>query len=209
MSPSGRGKETRQQQRHARRTGSRRRKRPSAGSVAFTSAMVLLIVVGLVAIFFFRQEADDPVEPPEGTEVVEIDSRDHVNGPIPYDRTPPPGGPHAPVWMNCGFYSDPVPTEQAVHSLEHGAVWITYSQELPDDAVATLRGYAGAFVLVSPWQGDPPSPVVASAWGRQLGVDSPTDPRLAEFIRAFVRGPQTPEPGASCSGGTGQPSGVR
>lgn len=209
MRPSGRGKETRQQQRHARRTGSRRRKRPSAGSVAFTSAMVLLIVVGLVAIFFFRQEADDPVEPPEGTEVVEIDSQDHVNGPIPYDRTPPPGGPHAPVWMNCGFYDQPVPTEQAVHSLEHGAVWITYSQELPDDAVATLRGYAGAFVLVSPWQGDLPSPVVASAWGRQLGVDSPTDPRLAEFIRAFVRGPQTPEPGASCSGGAGQPSGVR
>lgn len=210
MSRLGRGKDTRQQQRHARRTGSRRRKRPSAGSVAFTAAMVALLLVGVVAIFFFRQEADDPVEPPEGTEVIEITSRDHVNGPIPYDRLPPPGGPHAPVWQNCGFYADPIPAEQAVHSLEHGAVWITYDREqLSEDQVNTLRGYAGPFVLVSPWASELREPIVASAWGRQLDLDSPTDPRLAEFVAAFARGPQTPEPGASCSGGAGQPSGVR
>lgn len=208
MSPIGKGKqETRQQQRHARRTGAHRRKRPSAGSVAFTGGMILLIVVGVVAIFFFRQTADDPVEPPEGTETIEVESAQHVNGPVPYEHIPPVGGEHAPVWQNCGFYADPVPTEQGVHSLEHGAVWITFDPELSEEQVSAVRGYAGAFVLVSPWPGrDLPSPVVASAWGRQLQVDSPTDPRLAEFIRAFVRGPQTPEPGAACSGGAGQPA---
>ena len=43
---------------------------------------------------------------------------------------------------------------------------------------------------------DLPSPVVLSAWGRQLGVDSAADPAVAAFVRAFSQGPQTPEPGA-------------
>lgn len=208
MKRGGRGKETRQQQRHARRTGSRRRKRPNTSTVLFTAAMIVVLVGGGIAIFLFRQSADDPVEPPEGTEVIEVESADHVNGPVPYEQIPPAGGPHAPAWQNCGFYADPVSTEQAVHSLEHGAVWITHDPELSEDEVSVLRRYAGSFVLVSPWPGrDLPSPVVASAWGRQLQVDSATDPQLAEFIRAFVRGPQTPEPGAACSGGAGQPAG--
>jgi len=62
-----------------------------------------------------------------------------------------------------------------------------------------------SFLLVSAWDSALPSPVVASAWGRQLKVDSVSDPRLAEFVRAFQVGPDTPEPGAPCTGGVGQP----
>src|SRR5215208_5439695 len=53
-------------------------------------------------------------------------SRDHVRGRINYPQNPPVGGPHNPVWQKCGFYSKPVRNEHAVHSMEHGAVWITY-----------------------------------------------------------------------------------
>jgi hypothetical protein len=132
-----------------------------------------------------------------------------VPGPIPYDRLPPPGGPHAPVWANCGVYAQPVPVEMAVHSLEHGAVWITYRPDLPPPAVLTLQALARGetHVLVSPWGPLPPLPsaVVASAWGFQLLVDDASDPRLAEFVRRYLNGPLAPEPGAPCRGGAGTP----
>jgi hypothetical protein len=51
---------------------------------------------------------------------------------------------------------------------------------------------------------DLPSPVMASAWNRQVTLDGVDDPRLEEFIRAFRLSPQAPEPGASCTGGTAE-----
>jgi len=84
--------------------------------------------------------------------------------------------------------------------MQHGAVWITYRPGLGEADVNRLRELATGYVLVSPFDGLP-SPVVASAWGRQLRLDSAQDPRLGAFIDAFRRGPQTPEPGAPCTGG--------
>src|SRR5438093_3047791 len=55
----------------------------------------------------------------------------HARGPVAYSVTPPIGGDHSARWMNCGVYSQPVPSERAVHNLEHGAVWITYRPDLP------------------------------------------------------------------------------
>jgi hypothetical protein len=130
-------------------------------------------------------------------------SREHTLEPVTYAQVPPVGGPHSPVWQNCGFYSQPVANETAVHSLEHGAVWITYRPDLPGDQIDRLRQLAErqTFILVSPYP-DLPAPVVASAWGKQLRLESADDPRLEQFVRAFRLGPQTPERGARCDGGT-------
>ncbi len=100
--------------------------------------------------------------------------------------------------MTCGYYGEPVSTEMAVHSMEHGAVWITYEDGLPADQVAALQDLAEApYVLVSPYEGLDTA-VVASAWGVQLRLDSALDPRLGEFVDWYAAGPQTPEPGAPC-----------
>lgn len=127
----------------------------------------------------------------------------HSTAPVTYPQTPPVGGVHNPAWQNCGVYSQPVQNENAVHALEHGAVWITYQPDLSSEQVQQLRDTAQnrSYVLLSPYAGLP-APVVASAWGVQLQLDSASDSRLAQFIAQYVQGPQTPEPGASCSGGT-------
>jgi hypothetical protein len=109
------------------------------------------------------------------------------------------------VWHNCGFFDAPIQDELGVHTMEHGAVWITYQPGLLADHRDTLRSLAGpTFVLVTP-HADLPSPVVATAWGVQLPLESLDDPRLQQFIRAYRNGPQTPEPGAPCTGGIGNP----
>ena len=45
------------------------------------------------------------------------------------------------------------------------------------------------------------SPVIVTAWGYQLKLESADDGRLMQFISKYEQGPSTPELGASCSGG--------
>jgi Protein of unknown function (DUF3105) len=186
-----------------RRVGSGRRLPVGALMVGGILLAVLIAFIAVVVISV-RQQA--PSTPPEGVKTFHNLSRRHTEGPVNYPQTPPVGGPHSPVWQNCGFYSEPVRNENAVHSMEHGAVWITYRPDLPQEQVDKLRELAESqsYVLVSPYPGLP-SPVVASAWGKQLRLDSANNPRLEQFIRAYRQGPQTPEPGAPCSGGVAQP----
>jgi Protein of unknown function (DUF3105) len=126
----------------------------------------------------------------------------HVAGPIDYAERPPIGGPHNVVWQNCGIYDVPIHKEHAVHSLEHGAVWITYRPDLPPDQVQILRSTASDdFMLLSPYPGLP-SPVVASAWNHQIRLDGAADSRLQPFIERYKNNPATtPEFGAPCAGG--------
>jgi hypothetical protein len=130
-------------------------------------------------------------------------SHDHVQGVVAYEQTPPVGGPHNARWLACGVYDQQVPPAAAVHSMEHGGVWITHAPDLPADDVARLAELAeldGEYVLVSPFDGLP-SPVVASTWGLQLVVDEADDDRLATFVRAYAGGDQGGEPGAPCRTG--------
>ncbi|PKQ23305.1 MAG: hypothetical protein CVT65_08915 [Actinobacteria bacterium HGW-Actinobacteria-5] len=135
-------------------------------------------------------------------------SRGHVSGTVSYAQTPPAGGDHAEVWQNCGIYTDPVPNEAAVHSLEHGAIWITYQPDLPTDQVMALQDAVRnqPYGLLSPYPADP-SPVVATVWGVQLRLDSATDPRLSAFIAEYADATKAPEPQGECTGGVGNPQG--
>jgi len=120
-----------------------------------------------------------------------------------WPEVPPVGGIHNPVWQQCGYYSAPIDPGKGVHDLEHGAVWITYRPDLPQDQVDILKGLADSqdYITVSPYPGLP-SPVVATAWNKQLPLDSATDKRLQQFIKVFRHSAtNAPEPGASCSTG--------
>lgn len=134
-------------------------------------------------------------------------TRNHKTGSLTYAQNPPVGGDHNPVWLNCGVYTTPVPNENAVHSMEHGAVWITYQPSLSDSAIQQLTNLVSghSYFILSPYPGLP-APVIASAWGVQLKVQSASDPRLARFLTKYEQGPQTPEPGAACTGGVGTPN---
>jgi hypothetical protein len=127
----------------------------------------------------------------------------HAAGPIVYAENPPVGGQHNVVWQNCGIYDAPIHNEHAVHSLEHGAVWITYRPDLAPDQVQRLKAIAADdYLLLSPYPGLP-HPVVASAWNHQLTFERADDAGLPAFIARYKNNPETtPEFGAACAGGT-------
>jgi hypothetical protein len=93
--------------------------------------------------------------------------------------------------------------ENAVHSLEHGAVWITYNADATNADVKSLatRVQGQPYTMMSPYP-DQPGTIELTAWGLQLTVANAEDPRIDEFLQAYRQGPQTPEPGAPCEGGT-------
>ena len=117
---------------------------------------------------------------------------------------PPTGGSHNPQWQNCGIYSDPLDSSLAVHSLEHGAVWLAYQPDLATEKVAALQDMVRgeSYILMSPFPGLQ-SEVVMSSWGKQLVIDAVPDEGIEQFIERYQG--EGPEPGAPCTNGVGQP----
>lgn len=167
-----------------------------------------LIVIGLVVASIVTAPAPAPTYDRgnsdgsgiEGIETFE-NTASHVEGAVEYPQTPPAGGDHNAVWLNCGVYTQPVPNENAVHALEHGAVWVTYDPAQVSDAdVAVLEAQLpSTYTVLSPYEGMD-TPIAVSAWNAQLKVDSADDERIEQFIRAYWRSTSAPEPNAACTG---------
>ena len=146
-----------------------------------------------------------PEDPPNGIEVYPATTNHTVKGPIEYDRKPPTNGNHDPLWQNCGFYEEPVEDRHAVHSLDHGVVWITYRPDLPRQQIETLRPYGNEnYVIASPYPGQD-APVTATSWRVQLELNGADDPRLRRFVNQFRISELAPLSGNRCTLGVGKP----
>ncbi|MFJ8429881.1 DUF3105 domain-containing protein [Kitasatospora sp. NPDC094019] len=151
-----------------------------------------------------KDKAAAAAAPIEGVQTFGDLSRNHVKEKVTYPQTPPVGGDHNAVWLDCmgTVYDQPVENERAVHSLEHGAVWVTYNGKATPDDIKALSDKVKAtpYSLMSPYP-DEQGTITLNAWSTQLVVDSASDPRVNQFFTKYVQGKQTQEPGASCSMG--------
>ena len=127
---------------------------------------------------------------------------DHRTGLIAYANLgdPPAGGPHNAVWQNCGVYSKPLAPEYVAHSLEHGAVWVSYRRDLPASELEKLKKRLEnrSKVLLSPYSQQ--AAVLSTAWGVQKEYPGDSEDLSAFINRYQDRG--APEAGAPCTGGT-------
>ncbi|MGW1495448.1 DUF3105 domain-containing protein [Streptomyces sp. NBC_00191] len=182
-----------------------------------TIAVSGVVVAGLVGfgVYVLNKESDKkdqkvaeakaPVTGEKSWDAKKL-GRTHVTKAVTYPMKPPVGGDHNQVWMNCNgdVYKEPIPDMNAVHSLEHGAVWVTYNDKASAGDVTKLseKVKKTPYTLMSPFK-DQAGPIMLSAWGKQVTVDSASDPRVSQFFTKYVQGPQTPEPGAACTNGLG------
>ncbi|GAA4844000.1 DUF3105 domain-containing protein [Kitasatospora terrestris] len=198
----------------------RREKRNKAVTIGISSVVVAAMIAGVAWITLSAKHDQDQKDaaakaaaqakkdaanvPIDGVKTFDNLGRNHVTTPVTYPQTPPVGGDHNPVWLNCmgNVYDQPVKNENAVHSLEHGAVWVTYNAKATPDDLKTLSDKVKAtpYSFMSPYN-DEQGTITLSAWGTQLIVDKASDPRVEQFFTKYVQGPQTQEPGASCSTG--------
>ena len=192
--------------RRPRKSKKQRERSRSNWPIILIGGVLVLGLVGLGYLLFLNLEGPPPEEPIAGVVDHEHQDRDHVEHEVEGGDLPPVGGSHSPAWQNCGIYDEPVSIENAVHSLEHGAMWLTYQPDLPQEDVESLRDQVRGedFVLMSPYPGLK-SPVVLTAWEVQLELDSVNDERIEEFVDRYQQGPTTPELGATCQDGVGAP----
>ncbi|MFI9628523.1 DUF3105 domain-containing protein [Streptomyces sp. NPDC052042] len=193
----------------ARRKERARERRVRVITITAAVAVLGALVAGtgyLMSAADDKEKARAEVEaaPVKGERTWDKLSQEHVGTKVDYSMNPPVGGDHNPVWMNCeaDVYTEPIPKENAVHSLEHGAVWVTYTKKADPADVEKLteRVKSTPYSLMSPVE-DQAAPLILSAWGKQVTVTSADDARVEQFFTKYVQGPQTPEPGAACTGG--------
>ncbi|MFJ6935909.1 DUF3105 domain-containing protein [Streptomyces sp. NPDC101132] len=181
--------------------------------IAITVSVLVLGGLGGFGAYVLNKKADQvqakedlvkkPVSAEQSWDVKKL-GRNHVTKAVSYPMKPPVGGDHNPVWMNCNgdVYTTAIPDVNAVHSLEHGAVWITYNTKAAKGDVEKLakKVKKTPYTLMSPVDGQAGA-IMLSAWGKQVSVDGADDARVDQFLAKYVQGPQTPEPGAACTGG--------
>jgi hypothetical protein len=221
-SPKAKGDPSRTERVNSLREAERRRERKQVAIIGVVGVLSVALIAGLVFLFYANQPKPlDYSKVPSAAPVGVNDtyntsakdpsgardrwggiSHNHVVGTINYPLSPPDGGDHNQYAQTCGVYSKPIANENAVHSLEHGAVWITYKPGISGSQLAKIKAdvHALSYTLVSPYPGLT-SNVVASAWGVQLKLQSASDPRLQQFIKYYrLNSLRTPEVGVACTG---------
>jgi hypothetical protein len=184
------------------------------GTIAAVVAVVLL-AVGVIGyslmtvadkeMWIVSDDNQDPSDNIDGVFKGEYKGLQHVTPEqrVDYDRNPPVGGPHDGAWADCQgtVYPNAVRTENMVHSLEHGAVWIAYDPDkVKGAALETLRGKVEGqpYMMMSPYPGLD-QPISLQSWGHQLKLSNANDERIDQFIRSLRDNRfQNPEPGGRC-----------
>ena len=170
-----------------------------------------------VAKFTPSSSNPDPSDKIDGVTKIYYPAGQHVQPTqrVAYDQSPPFGGPHDAVWAACTgiVYPNQLRTENAVHALEHGAVWIAYNPDTiaPGDLDILQDKVEGeSYMLMSPYPGLD-TPISLQSWGHQLKLDSAGDERVDQFIEALRQNSNSgvypgqpdatayPEIGASCA----------
>lgn len=194
---------------HAQQKRSKRNRRIGIISAVVGGVAVVALVITMVVL---TPQAPNYAGGGTGEEIEGAltyeNGNGHVESAVSYDQTPPVGGEHNPAWLNCGVYEEPVPNENAVHALEHGAIWVTYDPSISADELDAVKALLpSTFVVLSPFE-ESPAPIVLSGWNVQLQLDSADDPRFAQFFSEYWKSGTAPEIGASCSGGIDAPGKV-
>ncbi|MFO7540598.1 MAG: DUF3105 domain-containing protein [Chloroflexota bacterium] len=171
--------------------------------------LIAAVVIGILALIYILYLNIRGPQPLDGLVMHPGLAIGHDNSQrYEFGGLPPAGGIHNDTWQTCGIYDEPVLPEHAIHSMEHGAIWITYHPDLPENQVNQLQSMVRGqtFILLSPYP-DQDAPIALTAWGLQVTVESASDNRIPRFIERYRLGPQTIERGATCNGGVGTPLG--
>jgi hypothetical protein len=170
------------------------------GAAALALVVVGVIVVGVIGGGGGVESSGDPLLGEEiavgrATHIATLEEMEITPG------LPPVGGPHFPVWLDPGVYGT-VSDGNAVHSLEHGMIWISYNASMvSEEQIAELEGLYDEFsndVIISE-RDDNAFPVAIASWGRLLRLDAPDLEQMREFVTTNRN--RSPEPGVRNSSG--------
>jgi len=101
----------------------------------------------------------------------------------PYNSNPPTSGWHYSQQADWGFYTEELPDERVVHNLEHGGIWISYtnvSDEKRSQLQDLAKQYPKSVIATKRTAND--APIAVASWGQLLKLESFGRARIVEFI---------------------------
>jgi len=193
------------------REASRRRRQQRIARVVRT-VVITGAAAAIIWFLFLRTGIPDAiagheVEHYDTFQTESIQGQLHTDQPVNYESDPPVSGAHRPTPADCGVYSTPIPKENMVHTLEHGAVGVLYRPDAdPEDITAIeeiVQSYAShTFSAPYPELEDPYTVV---AWAHLMRLDDFEPEAIREFIDAFRQGGDAPEAEQVCPLGIDSP----
>jgi hypothetical protein len=200
---SGKRLEAAKKRREERQKAYARNRRQWLITKIAAGVIVVAVVGGIVYAVVNHVQSSSDNKIPDGVKSYTYAGGQHDANFNSWTENPPVGGIHNPVWQKCQYYSAPIVTGKGVHAMEHGAVWITYSPDLPQDVIDKIKAEADGqdFILASPYPGLP-APIVLSSWNHQLQLQSWDQKTVDQYVKVFKDSPTyTPEYGATCETG--------
>jgi len=164
--------------------------------------IVILGIIGLI-VWGALQPKIEKIEPvflegiTELGEVFPIQKVSHIGireAHDEYNSNPPTSGPHFAKAPLPGFYQKEFKDEEALHGLEHGYIWISYTSAVSKETIELFRRIYqqnSGSVMVSPREGND-SPIVLASWGRKLKLETYDESTIFTYIKLHKN--QSPEP---------------
>lgn len=172
-------------------------KRAKLFKVLKIGGVVAVIVAAVTAYYFFNQKTPEEaafeqeveeVSLEERVEDFEIEGRGHVapGTKVVYQTNPPTSGDHYASPANWGVYESALTDEAVVHSLEHGGIWISYT-DISDEERSVLEEIweeNSQSVIVSPRVANEARVVVAS-WGKMMVLEEVDRAVIQKYINRY------------------------
>lgn len=193
-------KAAREAEKQATQRGMKREEMKAAGgrgakAVGWIIGIILLLGGGVWLLTQTRESLDK-----DHSRFYESQGRAHIESGADhptYNSNPPSSGWHYAIPAQTGFHDTSIPDEAAIHSLEHGDIWIAYHPQISDAAKNALKDLAGRYIVISPRETND-ADIALVAWTRVdsfdlAGEDLSTDEkkRIDDFIRRYDnRGPE-------------------
>lgn len=162
-------------------------------------SVIAVLVIGVLTFAVVNKE---PETPRPGAEHAD-EGRTHVATKEYGGDEPPTSGDHAePVaW---GAYNQEIPDANAIHNLEHGGVYISYSSDLAQEEIARIKAlfsdpysnpdFVPTKALVGP-RAENKAPIVMSSWRRSQTFEKFDENAMIEYYKKNIG--KSPEPLAS------------
>lgn len=193
-------KKQRLEERRQQKAETLARQRKAAARERAVRSVALIALAGVAVWFFFlRSSTPDEINGHAITGFGGGGVGAHSDQPQSFEMTPPVQGTHSSSPAACGVHATPVPNENLVHSLEHGAVALLFepTKTTPED-IKELEAIASdndENVLSAPYEGMEPAFAIAS-WGERMDLDELDITAVNEYIDAFAG--KGPEAGQTC-----------
>ena len=195
--------EQKQQRRLAEeRRAAEQRKAAMKRNILTIGSAVLVGAIVVVAIVAQRQSGEGPVQDNVGVAAAEANCDDveeleeqeagHIEAGAehePYSSSPPTSGPHYEVPAETTFFTEQIPPEQVLHTMEHGAIAIWYQPDAPqetlDDIEAVTAQEPAATVTLPYTDLESPYTFAMTGWGVVQKCEKVSQEVVDDFRRDY------------------------